>query len=244
VASNPAAIVIAPAPSAALREAIDHAAAKTRIIGIDYDADSTVFSSILRRDNAQAGRVAADTLADEIKRTYADAEGDVAIIGSALGAEAFDERARAFIQQISTRYGALDVVAHKMGDGRETAGFDIMLELIAQYSELRGVFVSDLSMARGAARALAEKGSNAGGEKINFVSLDADGALIQFLKEGTIAALVVQDPFRIGYDAIKAALAVSRREPVAAVVHTGVNVITKANINSTRSQELLNPKAN
>jgi ribose transport system substrate-binding protein len=49
-----------------------------------------------RFENSQAGRLAADILADEIKRTYADAEGDVAIITSLSGVTSLDQRARGF----------------------------------------------------------------------------------------------------------------------------------------------------
>jgi len=46
----------------------------------------------------------------------------------------------------------------------------------------------------------------------------------------------------MGYDGIKVALAASRGEQVPANLDTGASIITKANINSARSQELLNPK--
>ena len=65
---------------------------------------------------------------------------------------------------------------------------------------------------------------------------------MKFLQDGTVAALVVQDPFRMGYDGVKTALAAARGEQVPANVDTGANLITKANMNSARSQQLLNPK--
>src|ERR1700720_302540 len=80
VASNPAAIVIAPAQLAALGRPIDEAAKKVKIIGIDSAADSAALTSMLMTDNVQAGRIAADILAERIQKTYADAEGDVAPI--------------------------------------------------------------------------------------------------------------------------------------------------------------------
>ena len=46
----------------------------------------------------------------------------------------------------------------------------------------------------------------------------------------------------MGYDGVKTALAASKGERVPATVDIGANVVTKANINSARSQELLNPK--
>jgi ribose transport system substrate-binding protein len=242
VASTPAAIVIAPADFAALGKPIDSAAKKARIIGVDSDADSSAFTSLLMTDNVLAGRLAADILADQIKRTYADAEGDVAIITSSSGVASLDQRARGFADQIKTKFGALDIVAHKVGDGKATTGFDMMMDLIADYPELRGVFASNLVMAKGAARAVAEKKTNKGGDTINFVGFDLDNSLVQLLQDGTVAALVVQDPFRMGYDGIKTALAASRGEHVPSNIDTGANLITKANMNSARSQELLNPK--
>jgi ribose transport system substrate-binding protein len=46
----------------------------------------------------------------------------------------------------------------------------------------------------------------------------------------------------MGYDSVETALAASKGEQVPATVDIGANVVTKANINSARSQELLNPK--
>jgi ribose transport system substrate-binding protein len=117
-----------------------------------------------------------------------------------------------------------------------------MAELISTHSELRGVFASNPTMAHGAAEAVSESKTNKTGDTINLVGFDWDDQLVKFLQDGTIAALVVQDPFRMGYDGVKTALAASKGEQVQTHVDTGVSLITKANMNSARSQELLNPK--
>ena len=242
VASNPAAVVIAPMQFAALGKPIDEFAKKVKIIGIDSAADSKALTSFLATDNERAGRLAADILAEAIKRTYADAEGDVALITSLPGVASLDQRAKGFREQIAAKYGALDIVAERVGDGKPVTGSRIMTDLINEQPELRGVFASNLVMAQGAAQAIAESKTNKTGDKINLVVFDWDDELVKFLQNGTIAALVVQDPFRMGYDGIKVALAASRGEQVPANLDTGANIITKANISSPRSQELLNPK--
>ena len=117
-----------------------------------------------------------------------------------------------------------------------------MVDIIASYPELRGVFVSNPIMAKGAAEALVQHKTNKTGDKINLVGFGLDDQLVKFLQDGTVAALVVPDPFRKGYEAVKIALAASKGEQVPASVDTGATVITKANMNSARSQELLNPK--
>ena len=83
--STPAAIVIAPGRSAALQKAIDGAGRKVKIIGIDSVDDPNSFISTLRTDNVAVGRLAADAVATAIQRTYADAEGDVAMITASSG---------------------------------------------------------------------------------------------------------------------------------------------------------------
>jgi ribose transport system substrate-binding protein len=156
VASNPAAVVIAPTQFAALGKPIDEFAKRVKIIGIDSAADSKALTSTLATDNERAGRLAADILAEAIKRTYADAEGDVALITSSPGVASLDQRAKGFREQIAAKYGALDIVAEKVGDGKPTTGSRIMTDLINEQPELRGVFASNLVMAQGAAQAAAE----------------------------------------------------------------------------------------
>jgi ribose transport system substrate-binding protein len=136
----------------------------------------------------------------------------------------------------------LTIVAEKIADGLAPTSRNIMADLIAAYPELRGVFASKLIMAQGAAQAVAENKTNKTGDKINLVGFDWDDQLVKLLQGGTIAALVVQDPFRMGYDGVKTALAASKGEQVPANIDTGAHPITTANINSSRSQQLLHPE--
>jgi ribose transport system substrate-binding protein len=239
VASNPAAIVIAPADFAALGKPIDEAARKVKIIGIESAADTKAMTSLLATDNLNAGRIAADALAVAITKSYADTEGDVAIITAMPGIAALDQRAKGFKEVVGAKYGALDIVAERAADGKPATGVNIMKDLIASTADLRGVFVSDPVMALAVGQAIAEKKSD---DKINVVGVGSDEKLIKFLADDVITGLVVEDPFRMGYEGVKTALAASKGEPVPANVDTGVTLVTKANMNSARSQELLKPK--
>jgi ribose transport system substrate-binding protein len=239
VSGNPAAIVIAPTQFAALGKPIDEAAKKVKIIGIDSAADSKAFVSFLQTDNVQGGRVGADGLAAAIIAKYGKAEGDVALITSLPGVGSLDQRAKGFKEQIAAKYPGLKLVADKVADGMATTALNIMTDLITANPNLRGVFASNLIMAQGAGQAIAE---NKAADKIKLIGFDSDDKLISFLKDGTIAALVIQDPYRMGYEGVKTGLAASKGEKVDATVDTGVNLITKENMNSPRSQELLNPK--
>jgi ribose transport system substrate-binding protein len=239
VAGKPAAIVIAPTEFKALGAPIDQAAKSVPIIGIDSAADSKAFTSFLTTDNTQGGRVAADGLADAIKANTGKVAGDVALITALPGVGSLDQRAAGFKEELAKKYPDLHLVADKVADGQATTGLNITTDLLTANPNLVGIFASNLIMAQGAGQAIAE---NKMAGKVALVGFDNDDKLVGFLKDGTISALVVQDPYRMGYDGVKTALAASKKEKVEANVDTGANLITKANMDSERNTALLNPK--
>ncbi len=239
VSEHPAAIVISPTQFKALGKPIDEAAKKVKIIGIDSAADSKAFTSFLTTDNVKGGEVAADALGEAIEKTYGKADGDVAIINSLPGVGSLDQRVAGFKKELAAKFPGLKIVADKVADGQATTGLNIMTDLITANPKLRGVFADNLIMGQGAGQAVAE---NKMQDKVKLVAFDSDDKTVGLLKQGVIYALVVQDPYRMGYDGIKTALAASKGESVPAMVDTGVTAITKANMNTPRAQELLNPK--
>ncbi|WP_075291900.1 ABC transporter substrate-binding protein [Pararhizobium arenae] len=239
VAGKPAAVVISPTEFKALGQPIDEAAKAVPVIGIDSGADSKAFSSFLTTDNVQGGRIAADGLVAAIKEATGKEEGEVAIITSLPGAGSLEQRREGFLDQLKTKYPGIKVIADKYADGQATTGLNIMTDLITANPNLVGVFASNLIMAQGVGQAISE---NNLGEKIKVIGFDSDDKTVAFLKDGALAGLVVQDPYRMGYDGVKTALAVSKGEKVEANVDTGANLVTKANMSEPKIDALLNPK--
>ena len=239
VAGKPAAIVISPTQRAALGKPIDEAAKSVKIIGIDSSADSKAFTSFLTTDNVQGGRIAADGIAAAITAKYGKAEGEVALITHLPGVGSLDERAKGFKEQLAAKYPGLKLVADKVSDGTANGGLNITTDLMTAFPNLRGIFASNLIQAQGAIQAIAESKAQ---DKVKLVGFDSDDKLVKALKDGVMAATIVQDPFRMGYDGVKTALAASKVEKVETFVDTGAHLITGANMNGARAQELLNPK--
>jgi ribose transport system substrate-binding protein len=239
VSEKPAAIVIASTEFKGLGKPIDQAAKKVKIVGIDSAADSNSFTSFLQTDNEKGGRIAADTLAAAIQAKYGKAEGKVALINFLAGVGSLQARDKGFKEQLAAKYPGLKLVTEKVADGQAVTGLNLMTDLITAYPDLRGVFSDALFIGQGGGQAIAE---NKAGDRIKFVTFDSDEKLVKLLKGGSIAALIVQDPFRMGYEGVKIALAASKGEKVEEKIDTGVSVITKENMEEPRSQELLNPK--
>jgi len=240
VAGKPAAVVIAPTERSALGAPITEAAKSVPIVGIDSSAETDAFTSFLTTDNVQGGRIAADGLVAAIKAATGKEEGEVALITSVPNAGSLEERKKGFIEQLA-KYPGIKLVADKYADGQAATGLNITTDLLTANPNLVGIFASNLIMAQGAGQALAENNAAA---KVALIGFDSDDKLVSFLKDGTIDGLVVQDPYRMGYDGVKTALAASKGEAVEKFVDTGANLITTANMDDTRSQELLNPKVN
>ena len=238
VSEKPAAIVIAPTEFKALGKPIDEAAKKVPIIGIDSSADSKAFTSFLTTDNEVGGKIAADGLAAAISAKYGKAEGDVALITHLPGVGSLEARNKGFKEELAAKYPGLKLVADKVSDGQATTGLNIMTDLITANPNLRGVFADNLIQCEGAGQAVAE---NKKGDTIKLVCFDADDKTIGFLKDGSVAALLLQDPYRMGYDGVKTGLALSKGEKVPANVDTGANLITKANMDNDKEHKLLYP---
>ncbi|MFZ0238912.1 MAG: substrate-binding domain-containing protein [Xanthobacteraceae bacterium] len=232
--SHPTAIVIAPAQSGALGTPIEEASKLVKIIvAIDSTTNTKALTSSVTTDEVQAGRVAADTLAEAITKTYADTEGDVAIITASPGASVVG-----FREQVGKKYRALNVLPDQVAESQAANGASIIKDLVAGDRDLRGVFVSNALLAEGASQVAYNKS----GDSIQYVVLGADDKLLKSVQDGTVAALLVRDPFRIGYEGVKTALAAAKGEQVPPTIDIGTSVITKANMSSARSQQLLNPK--
>jgi len=72
--------------------------------------------------------------------------------------------------------------------------------ILTAHPDLDGIFASTEPSSVGTALALNSR-KQAG--KIRFVAFDASEGMVEDLKRGTIDALVAQDPFRIGYEAVQ-----------------------------------------
>lgn len=238
VSQKPAAIVIAPTEAKALGKPIDEAAKSVPIIGIDSGADSTAFSSFLTTDNVQGGRVAADGLAAAIKKKTGKVEGDVALLTYLPGAGSLNQRVQGFKEELA-KYPGLKLVADKYGDGTTTTALNITTDLLTSNPNMVGMFATNLYTAQGAGQVVAENNLK---DKFALIGFDSDDKLIGMLKDGTVDGLIVQDPYRMGHDGVKTALAVSKGEKVEKTVDTGANLVTKENMSDPKIDALLHPK--
>lgn len=239
VTGKPLAVVIAASQADALGKPIDEAAKTTKIIGVDSGANTKAYTAFVATNNVTGGRAAGEALAQAIKVKYGKAEGEVLLLTSVPGSGSLDQRAAGFKAVLAEKYPDIKIVADKVADGQIVTGLNITNDVLLAFPKLRGAFASSEEMAIGLSQSVLENGAQ---DNVKVVVFDSNEQLVQSLSKGSIAALVVQDPFGMGYQAVKTAYAAAKGEKVSADVDTGVNVITKENLDTEKSKALLNPK--
>jgi len=110
------------------------------------------------------------------------------------------------------------------------------LQMIDTIREAKGVFTPNESTTYGMLLALRQAGL-AG--KITLVGFDASKPLVDALRSGEIAALVVQNPEMMGRRGVEQAVKKLRGEPTSESVDTGAVLVTKANMDSPDVKGLL-----
>jgi ribose transport system substrate-binding protein len=102
--------------------------------------------------------------------------------------------------------------------------------------DLDGIFASNESSAIGAAQAIKDRKS-----KVKLVGFDSGPTLIEDLKAGIIDSLVVQDPFRMGREAVQAAVDKLNGKAVVKVNNLPPTLVDLLNLNTPAIQAQLNP---
>ncbi len=228
------AIVMAACDENALIDVLNQAMdAGIPVITIDSGVKSDRPLSFVATDNIAAAKLAADALAGLI-----GGKGEVGIITIVPGAATSEMREQGF-KDGAAKYPGMKIVSVLPCDSDAAKAMSVTEDMMTAHPNLAGIFAESEPGAVGAAQAI-EAANKAG--QIKIVGFDASGEEIAALQRGTIQALVVQSPFKMGYDGVKAAIDAIEGRPVEKRIDTGVTIITKENLNTPDVQKLINPK--
>lgn len=201
-------------------------------VTIDSGVKSNVPKSFVATDNMAGARKAAEVLAGLIGK-----KGEVGLIPFVKGAATSNMREDGFKREIA-KCKSIKLVSVLYSNSDIMQGIRATEDMLTAHPKLAGIFTANEGGAVGAARALDLRRL---GGKVKLVAFDAAQAEINALEKGTIQALVVQNPYRMGYEGVKAAVRVLRGGRVPRRIDTGVTVVTKANLNDPEIQKLLYP---
>lgn len=185
-------------------------------------------------DNVKGGQLAADKLADAIGK-----KGNVGILIFKKGSASNDERESGFLEAMK-KYPGIKVVSNLEG-GDPTKAVDRTNDMLTANKDLAGIFAANQPNGEGAAQVLKQKKLEG---KVKLVAFDSSEDEIKGLQEGTIQALIVQNPYQMGYQGVETVVKAIKKETIDKKLQdSGVMVVTKDNLNTPDVQKLLKPGA-
>jgi len=224
--------VLAPIDNKALVPSVEKIYAKNiPCVIIDSGIDTDKYVSFIATDNYKGGVIAARRMGKILR-----GRGKIVVVKYAPGSASTMKREDGFIDTIKKEFPEIEIVDSKYGMDTVETALQAAEDLLTKNAELDGLFACNESTSVGALRALQSQG-RAG--KMKMIGFDAGGLLIEGVKTGVVDSLVVQNPYKMGYEGVQTLIASLDGKEVERRVDTGVTLVTKDNLETPEIQALV-----
>ena len=227
-------LVLAACDRKALVSSVDRAvAAGIPVTVFDSGLDSENYMSFVATDNYGAGKLAARELARLLNK-----KGKIAILMHVPGSVSTTDRERGFEDAIAQEAPDIRIAGRQFGMSDRARSMAAGENILAAHPDLDGFFCSTEPSCTGLALAVKARGL---GGKIKLVGFDANDAMVDDLRNGVLHAMVVQDPFKIGYEAVRMiSLKLGGRQPPRRMDLPPV-LVTRENLEQEAILKLIKP---
>ncbi len=227
-------IVLAPQDQDALVKVVEQIAdARIPCVIFDSGIRTEKYVSFVATDNYKGGVEAGK----EMGRLL-NGKGTCIITRCDPGSDSTNQREKGFEETITRDFPEIKIIDSQFGYSDKEKSRSVTEDMLTAHPDVDAIFASNESGAHGALMAL--RGQNLAGKKI-FVGFDASNDLLDGLKNKEIQALVVQNPFNMGYQSVIAAVNYLDGMNVERRIDTGVYLITLENFNTPEIQKVLTP---
>lgn len=239
IASKPDAIVIASTSSDATVPAIEKAVAEgIPVITIDNKVNTDKVSSFLATDNLKGGATCADMLVEALKAANTPLKGKVGMISSMAAVQVLTNRDNGFSARLKEIAPDIQIIPVRYIDNDMLKGTAAVEDILTANKDVIGFFGDNNTCGDSIATVFTERKL---GGKVPAVAYDSDAAEVAALKGGILYALILQDPYGMGYKGVDSALKALAGETLPKTVDTGATAVTKKNMNDPSVQGLLDP---
>ena len=153
------------------------------------------YVSFIATDNLEAGRTAARRLAALI-----GGKGKVGMVMQKPGGTSTVLREQGFQETVARELPGIEIVARQYGMADRARSRAVAEDILTAHPDLAGIFASSEAASIGAIQALRSR--NLSG-KVKLITFDFSPIHAEAIRDGTIDVMLVQDPFRLGYEAVK-----------------------------------------
>ena len=224
-------IVLAPLDKQALVPSVEKLfSLKIPCAIIDSGIDTDKIVTFAATDNYQGGVMAAKRMGEILK-----GKGKIVVVKYVPGSGSTTERENGFMDTIKKDFPGITIVDEKYAQDTVETALQATEDLLTKNADLQGLYACNASTSVGALRALQTRKRS----EIKMIGFDAEAALVDGLRAGQIDALIVQNPLKMGYEGVKAVMAVIKGQTPPKKIDTGVKLVTKESMSDPEVQQLL-----
>ena len=225
-------ILLAPVDRKALVNVINKAAAaKIPLILVDSDADTKQRASFVATDNFKGGVLAAQRMGKLL-----GGKGKVGMVPVQPNSQSTGDREDGFEQTIKKEFPGIKVVRSNYGYSDRGKSRQAAEDMLTANPDMAGAFGPNESSAVGELGAI--KARNKIGA-IKIIGFDTPPVLVEAVRKGELDSIVVQNPYKMGFDGVKLIADIKAGKKVAPRVDTGVVLISKDNMDTPENKKLL-----
>ena len=189
------------------------------------------FVCTVSTNNHRAGEMAGEQLGKLL-----DGKGKVVLFRFKKGSASTGQREAGFLEAIKKFPDVQVIVDDRYSGTTPSEAQSNALNMLDKLKEADGIFCSTEPSTLGMLLAL-KRNNLAGSKKV--VGFDTSPGLMEGLRKDEIQALVVQNPKKLGHEAVKALVTKMKGETVPTVIDTGTAVITTENLDTAEIRALL-----
>jgi ribose transport system substrate-binding protein len=226
------AIAMAPIDRTAMVSVVERAAReKIPVVIFDSGINTENYVAQIATDNYRGGVLGAERIGKIL-----GGKGKVAMVAVQPGSASTVLREQGFEDTIRKNYPEIQIVDKRYGMADFAQSLSVSENMLTAHPDMNAMFASNESSTVGAAQAL--KGRKG---RVLLVGFDSSPTLLEDLQSGLIDSLVVQDPFRMGYESVQAAVKKLRGGAPEKTNNLPPLLVTKDNLNDPAVQKQLKP---
>jgi len=228
-----AGIVLAPVDKSALVAVVERAARAGIPVAIfDSGIDTDRILCYVATDNLESGRMAGRRMGEIL-----GGKGKVGVVGFMPGSASTMLREDGFTQEIRQNSPSIEIAGVQFGMADRAKSMAVAENLLTAHPDLAGIYADNESSAEGALQAVKTRGA----KRVKLVVMDASESLLADLSTGTVDSIVVQNPFRMGYESTKAIGMKLHGETPPRLQDSGATLVRKEDLDRPAIRELLFP---
>ena len=134
-----------------------------------------------------------------------DYKGKVVLLVGTPGNPCHEDRAKA-AKEIINKYPEMEIIDTAYDENNSDIAYEYTIGFLKKYHDISGIICCNMSDPVGAAKAVIEEGRQ---KEITIVGMDHDKQALEYLRDGIIYCLGVQDCFSMGFDTIQTAIKIA-----------------------------------